>query len=161
MTFRLDVGVRKRTLQSLALEPRSTVLDLACGTGDFVKALEAQVHTAIGIDLSYGMMAAASLPCDSLMLPIMVLGGCTALLLVGALVAVLVGLPALRLRGLYLAVTTLAVSLAAGSAAETSVWLSCGSLRCLRSWYGGGGDGDLRSLPGGLATRTGWRPHSV
>ncbi len=32
---------------------------------------------------------------------------------VGALVAVLVGLPALRLRGLYLAVTTLAVSLAA------------------------------------------------
>ncbi len=60
MTFRLDVGVRKRTLQSLALEPRSTVLDLACGTGDFVKALEAQGHTAIGIDLSYGMMAAAS-----------------------------------------------------------------------------------------------------
>jgi len=32
---------------------------------------------------------------------------------VGALVAVLVGLPALRLRGLYLAVTTLALSLAA------------------------------------------------
>ena len=32
---------------------------------------------------------------------------------VGALVAVIVGLPALRLRGLYLAVTTLAVSLAA------------------------------------------------
>jgi demethylmenaquinone methyltransferase/2-methoxy-6-polyprenyl-1,4-benzoquinol methylase len=60
MTFRLDVGIRNRTVQSLMLRPRSTVLDLACGTGDFVKALEKEGHTAIGVDLSYGMMAAAS-----------------------------------------------------------------------------------------------------
>lgn len=60
MTFRLDVGIRRRTLEALALSPGSTLLDLACGTGDFVKALESQGHTAIGIDLSYGMMAASS-----------------------------------------------------------------------------------------------------
>lgn len=60
MTFRLDVGIRRKTLDSLELQPGSTVLDLACGTGDFVKALEKDGHTAIGIDLSHGMMAAAT-----------------------------------------------------------------------------------------------------
>lgn len=59
MTFRLDIGIRRKTLAALELKPNSLVLDLACGTGDFVKALEADGHTAIGIDLSYGMMAAA------------------------------------------------------------------------------------------------------
>ncbi len=75
MTFRLDVGIRRRTLDSLALAPRSTVLDLACGTGDFVKALQRQGHRAIGIDLSYGMMANAGVSApfvqgDLLALPI-------------------------------------------------------------------------------------------
>ncbi|MFT7597319.1 MAG: demethylmenaquinone methyltransferase/2-methoxy-6-polyprenyl-1,4-benzoquinol methylase [Acidimicrobiales bacterium] len=60
MTFRLDVGIRRKTLKSLALHPGSTVLDLACGTGDFVKALGKGGHTAIGVDLSYGMMAAST-----------------------------------------------------------------------------------------------------
>lgn len=59
MTFRLDVRVRRQTLESLQLAPGSTVLDLACGTGDFIWALEKQGHTAIGVDLSHGMMAAA------------------------------------------------------------------------------------------------------
>ncbi len=59
MTFRLDVGIRRQTLESLNLAPGSIVLDLACGTGDFVKALEKKGHRAIGVDLSYGMMANA------------------------------------------------------------------------------------------------------
>ena len=59
MTFRLDVRVRRQTLEALALPANARVLDLACGTGDFVWALEKQGHTAIGIDLSHGMMAAA------------------------------------------------------------------------------------------------------
>ncbi|MDA3039110.1 MAG: ubiquinone/menaquinone biosynthesis methyltransferase [Actinomycetota bacterium] len=59
MTFRLDMGIRRRTLESLNLAPRSIVLDLACGTGDFVKALEKRGHRAVGVDLSYGMMANA------------------------------------------------------------------------------------------------------
>lgn len=75
MTFRLDVGIRRKTLESLRLRAGSTVLDLACGTGDFVKSLEKGGHTAIGIDLSYGMMAAATsdspfLQGDLLSLPI-------------------------------------------------------------------------------------------
>ena len=36
MTFRLDVGWRRRTVRGLDLEAGSTVLDLACGTGTFV-----------------------------------------------------------------------------------------------------------------------------
>ena len=59
MTFRLDVRIRRQTLEALALASGSTVLDLACGTGDFVWALQKQDHTPIGVDLSYGMLAAA------------------------------------------------------------------------------------------------------
>ncbi len=59
MTFRLDVRVRRQTLEAMNLKPGSTVLDLACGTGDFVWALQKEGHHPIGIDLSYGMMAAA------------------------------------------------------------------------------------------------------
>ncbi len=62
MTFRLDVRVRRQTLEAMALPSNATVLDLACGTGDFVRALEDEGHRAIGIDLSFGMMAAAPRP---------------------------------------------------------------------------------------------------
>ncbi len=51
---------------------------------------------------------------------------------VGAVVAVLVGLPALRLRGMYLAVTTLALSLAASSwifSNKVARWIPAGSFR--------------------------------
>ncbi len=59
MTFRLDVRVRRQTLEALRLPTNATVLDLACGTGDFMWAVEKKGHTAIGIDLSHGMMTAA------------------------------------------------------------------------------------------------------
>jgi demethylmenaquinone methyltransferase/2-methoxy-6-polyprenyl-1,4-benzoquinol methylase len=59
MTFGLDVRWRKIATRALALPPRSTVLDLAAGTGDFCRELQRGGHVAIGIDLSYGMLAAA------------------------------------------------------------------------------------------------------
>lgn len=59
MTFRLDVGLRKKTMKVASFEPGSTVLDLAAGTGDFCIELEKGGHCAIGVDLSYGMLAAA------------------------------------------------------------------------------------------------------
>lgn len=59
MTFRMDVGWRRTTIEELALPAGSTVLDLACGTGDFCVELEAAGQHPIGVDLSYGMLAAA------------------------------------------------------------------------------------------------------
>ncbi len=59
MTFRMDVGWRKRTIRDLGLPHGSTVLDLACGTGDFCKGLAGAGLRPVGIDLSYGMLAAA------------------------------------------------------------------------------------------------------
>ncbi len=59
MSFRMDVGWRRRTRESLRLSPGSTVLDLACGTGDFCVDLSEHGHRPIGIDLSFGMLGAA------------------------------------------------------------------------------------------------------
>lgn len=59
MTFRMDVGWRRRTLRELDLPAGSLVLDLACGTGDFCRELERRGHHPIGVDLSFGMLAAA------------------------------------------------------------------------------------------------------
>lgn len=59
MTFGLDVRWRKRTVRDLALPPGSRVLDLACGTGDFCRELSAAGLAAVGVDLSFGMLAAA------------------------------------------------------------------------------------------------------
>jgi demethylmenaquinone methyltransferase / 2-methoxy-6-polyprenyl-1,4-benzoquinol methylase len=59
MTFRMDVGWRKRTVRDLRLGPGSLVADLACGTGDFCRELEAQGLKPIGFDLSFGMLANA------------------------------------------------------------------------------------------------------
>jgi len=56
LTFRLDVRWRKKSLKTLALNPNSMVMDLACGTGDFAKELVKQGHTPLGIDLSLGML---------------------------------------------------------------------------------------------------------
>jgi demethylmenaquinone methyltransferase / 2-methoxy-6-polyprenyl-1,4-benzoquinol methylase len=55
----MDVGWRRRTIQELALPPGSRILDLACGTGDFCRHLERGGHRPVGIDLSFGMLAAA------------------------------------------------------------------------------------------------------
>ena len=59
MTFRLDVRWRRLAVGSLALRRDSLVLDLACGTGDLCRELEASGLAAIGVDLSFGMLAAA------------------------------------------------------------------------------------------------------
>lgn len=59
MTFRLDVGWRRRAIRSLELPTRSVVLDLACGTGDLSRDLVDAGHRPVGADLSFGMLAAA------------------------------------------------------------------------------------------------------
>ncbi|HET6948830.1 MAG TPA: ubiquinone/menaquinone biosynthesis methyltransferase [Acidimicrobiales bacterium] len=59
MTFRLDVRWRRLAVRSLALRPGSVVLDLACGTGDLCRELEASGLAPVGVDLSFGMLAVA------------------------------------------------------------------------------------------------------
>ena len=59
MTFRMDVGWRRRTVRDLRLGPGSTVADLACGTGDLCRELAAQQLQPVGFDLSFGMLANA------------------------------------------------------------------------------------------------------
>jgi demethylmenaquinone methyltransferase / 2-methoxy-6-polyprenyl-1,4-benzoquinol methylase len=75
MTFRMDVGWRKATIRSLGLAPDSVVLDLACGTGDFCRGLAIAGYRPIGMDLSFGMLAAARtdaplVHADALTLPV-------------------------------------------------------------------------------------------
>lgn len=59
MTFRLDVGWRRRAVQRLALPAGSRVLDVACGTGDLCRDLVRAGHRSVGVDFSHGMLAAA------------------------------------------------------------------------------------------------------
>ena len=59
MTFRMDVRWRRRTVRSLGLPAGSTVVDLACGTGDLCRELTAHHLAPVGVDLSFGMLAAA------------------------------------------------------------------------------------------------------
>jgi demethylmenaquinone methyltransferase/2-methoxy-6-polyprenyl-1,4-benzoquinol methylase len=59
MTFGMDVRWRRRAVRELAVPPGATVLDLACGTGDFCDDLRRAGIRPIGIDLSFGMLAAA------------------------------------------------------------------------------------------------------
>src|SRR5680860_1032031 len=59
MTFRLDVGWRRKAIRSLGLGTRSVVLDLACGTGDMCIDLTRAGYRPVGADLSFGMLAAA------------------------------------------------------------------------------------------------------
>ena len=75
MTFRMDVGWRRRTVRSLGLPPGSLVLDLACGTGDLCRELSAAGMRPVGMDLSFGMLrhARTSAPlaqADALRLPV-------------------------------------------------------------------------------------------
>ena len=58
MTLGLDQGWRRTTVAALGLPPGSTLVDLACGTGD-LSALAARAgYRTIGADLSAGMLAA-------------------------------------------------------------------------------------------------------
>jgi demethylmenaquinone methyltransferase / 2-methoxy-6-polyprenyl-1,4-benzoquinol methylase len=58
MTFRLDVGWRRKAVRSLALPAGSLVLDLASGTGDLCAELAKRGHRPISVDVSFGMLAA-------------------------------------------------------------------------------------------------------
>lgn len=58
MTFGLDVRWRRQSLRALGLPAGSRVLDLACGTGDFLRILGAGGYRAVGMDLSWGMLVA-------------------------------------------------------------------------------------------------------
>jgi len=59
LTFRLDVGWRRRSIDSLALPNGSSVLDIAAGTGDLCRELEHRALAPIALDLSAGMLANA------------------------------------------------------------------------------------------------------
>jgi demethylmenaquinone methyltransferase/2-methoxy-6-polyprenyl-1,4-benzoquinol methylase len=59
MTFGLDTRWRRRSTTLLDLPARSTVLDIACGTGDFCRDLARAGHQPIGVDLSLGMLKSA------------------------------------------------------------------------------------------------------
>jgi demethylmenaquinone methyltransferase/2-methoxy-6-polyprenyl-1,4-benzoquinol methylase len=59
MTFGLDRTWRRRAVASMGLAPGSVVADLACGTGDVCRDLEAAGLLPIGVDLSFGMLAHA------------------------------------------------------------------------------------------------------
>lgn len=62
MTFRMDVGWRRRALDLLGLAPGARVLDLATGTGDLAAEMASRGLVPIGADLSFGMLAAAPTP---------------------------------------------------------------------------------------------------
>jgi demethylmenaquinone methyltransferase/2-methoxy-6-polyprenyl-1,4-benzoquinol methylase len=75
MTFRLDVGWRRRAVRSLGLPNGALVLDLAAGTGDLCRDLSAAGYSPVGADLSWGMLAHARtaaplVEADALRLPL-------------------------------------------------------------------------------------------
>jgi demethylmenaquinone methyltransferase / 2-methoxy-6-polyprenyl-1,4-benzoquinol methylase len=59
LTFRMDVGWRRHAVAALGIAPGSRVVDLACGTGDLCRTLEASGHHPVGVDFSAGMLDAA------------------------------------------------------------------------------------------------------
>jgi demethylmenaquinone methyltransferase/2-methoxy-6-polyprenyl-1,4-benzoquinol methylase len=59
MSFGLDIAWRRRTAKLLDCPVGSRVLDLACGTGDFLRVLERSGRRSVGIDMSAGMLAHA------------------------------------------------------------------------------------------------------
>jgi demethylmenaquinone methyltransferase/2-methoxy-6-polyprenyl-1,4-benzoquinol methylase len=58
MTFGLDRRWRRQSARALGLPVGARVLDLACGTGDFMAILSASGLRPLGVDLSWGMLAA-------------------------------------------------------------------------------------------------------
>ncbi len=59
ITLGLDHGWRQRAVSRLGLERDSLVLDLGCGTGDFLREMTRAGHPCIGVDLSFAMLLAA------------------------------------------------------------------------------------------------------
>jgi demethylmenaquinone methyltransferase / 2-methoxy-6-polyprenyl-1,4-benzoquinol methylase len=75
MTFRMDVGWRRRAIRELHLPRGARVFDLACGTGDFCRELERAGYRPVGFDFSFGMLAhartdASLVQADALRLPV-------------------------------------------------------------------------------------------
>jgi len=75
MTFRMDVGWRRRAIRELHLPAGSRVFDLACGTGDFCRELSLAGYLPVGFDFSFGMLANARtraplVQADALLLPV-------------------------------------------------------------------------------------------
>ena len=60
MTFRMDVGWRRRTVRELGLAPGSVVVDLASGTGDLCHDLTRASLRPVAVDLSLGMLQHAT-----------------------------------------------------------------------------------------------------
>ncbi|HVL89553.1 MAG TPA: ubiquinone/menaquinone biosynthesis methyltransferase [Actinomycetota bacterium] len=59
MTFGMDRGWRRRAAATLGLDRGATVLDIACGTGDFCVEIERRGWRAIGLDFAGEMLARA------------------------------------------------------------------------------------------------------
>ncbi len=59
LTFGMDVGWRRLAVRELGLLPGSLVIDMACGTGDLCRELEAGGMRPVGLDFSFGMLEAA------------------------------------------------------------------------------------------------------
>jgi len=55
----MDRSWRHRCVSALGLPPGSSVLDVACGTGDLCRELSARGHRPVGLDLSAGMLSYA------------------------------------------------------------------------------------------------------
>ncbi|MFP5375917.1 MAG: ubiquinone/menaquinone biosynthesis methyltransferase [Acidimicrobiia bacterium] len=75
MTFRMDVGWRRAAVAALGLWPGARVVDVAAGTGDLCRELGRRGLRAVGVDLSWGMLAHAStvaplVQADALRLPL-------------------------------------------------------------------------------------------
>jgi demethylmenaquinone methyltransferase/2-methoxy-6-polyprenyl-1,4-benzoquinol methylase len=56
MTFGLDRLWRHQAVSAMELGPGSSVVDLACGTGDLCRDLQRAGHRPLGVDLSLGML---------------------------------------------------------------------------------------------------------
>ncbi len=73
MTFKMDQRWRRFGAKSLNLLRGSKVLDVACGTGDFVKMLTSMDYDVIGMDFSIGMLSHANIDGlaqgDAMMMP--------------------------------------------------------------------------------------------
>lgn len=75
MTFGMDVGWRRQSVQALGLPRGSLVLDVACGTGDVCCELSRTGLRPVGLDISWGMLTKARrcaplLQGDALALPV-------------------------------------------------------------------------------------------
>jgi demethylmenaquinone methyltransferase/2-methoxy-6-polyprenyl-1,4-benzoquinol methylase len=60
MTFGMDSGWRRKSIAALELGRGSTIVDVACGTGDFCREAQRAGLDAVGFDVSFGMLSVAA-----------------------------------------------------------------------------------------------------